>query len=119
MTLGGVFGVLGALIVLVKHRAGAGIGLTALGGILIVLGLVAPALLTMPHRGWRVFSQLLGRVNTAIFLSIVFFLILTPVGLVFRLFGRDELRRRRPVKGSMWIPYSGRVTDTKHFERMF
>ncbi|HEV8267732.1 MAG TPA: SxtJ family membrane protein, partial [Thermoanaerobaculia bacterium] len=91
----------------------------SLGLVLILLAAVASALLTWPNRGWMAFARLLGRINTMLFLSIVFFFVLTPVGAFLRLVGRDELRRRRAPSDTMWVPYPARVGDPKHFERMF
>lgn len=50
-------------------------------------GLLAPSLLRFPHLWWMKFAGLLGWVNTRILLSAFFILVLTPVGLVMRLFG--------------------------------
>ena len=117
--VGSAFGLLGALLFFWRHREGAGSAFAGLGAILVLLALFSPALLAAPHRHWMAFARGLGRVNTAVFLSIIFFLVLTPLGFVLRVFGRDELRRRRAAPGTMWEPYPVRVADPKHFERMF
>ena len=79
----------------------------------------APALLAGPHRAWLALSRVLGRVNSAIFLFLTFFLVLTPLGIVLRLFGRDELRRRGPAPPTMWSPYPERNRDPRHFETIW
>jgi hypothetical protein len=117
-TVGGVFAILGALL-LWRHRVAAGSGATALGGALLLLAAAAPALLAAPHRAWLALARVLGRVNSAIFLFLTFFLVLTPLGLVLRLFGRDELRRRGPAPESMWTPYPGRNADPGHYEKIW
>jgi len=50
-------------------------------------------------------------------LIVFFFLALTPMGLLARLFGRDPLVRRR--RGSTWTPYPAHRRGVKHYERMF
>jgi hypothetical protein len=117
-TVGGVFAVLGALL-LWRHRTTAGTVAVSVGGALLLLAAAAPALLAAPHRGWLAFARVLGRVNTAIFLALTFFLVLAPLGFVLRLFGRDELRRRGPAPESMWTPYPKRNGDPRHYETIW
>jgi len=53
-----------------------------------------------------------------VLLSIIFFLILTPLGLLWRLTGKDPLaRRRRNWTG--WTAYPARYKDGRHFDRMY
>ena len=115
--VGGALALLGgALVAFGSRRAGpllAGAGL-----LLVLLGAAAPGLLGPVHRGWMAVARVLGRVNTVLFLSIVYFLVLTPLGIVFRLSGRDELSRRRR-RASGWVPYPERNRDPRHFEKMF
>ena len=115
--VGGALALLGvALVAFGSRRAGpllAGAGL-----LLVLLGAAAPGLLGPVHRGWMAVARVLGRVNTVLFLSIVYFLVLTPLGVVFRLSGRDELSRRRR-RASGWVPYPERNRDPRHFEKMF
>ena len=63
------------------------------GGLLIVLGAILPQVLAPIHKGWMWVGHVLGWVNTRILLSIVFFALLTPLGLVFRLMGKDTMRQ--------------------------
>lgn len=117
LVVGGGLALLGAALVLAASpRAGLVPG--GAGLLLLLFGATAPGLLAPVHRAWMAFARMLGRVNTTIFLGIVFFLVLTPLGLAFRLTGRDELarRRRRPTG---WVPYPERNRDRRHFEKMF
>jgi hypothetical protein len=61
----------------------------------------------------------LSFVMTRIILGIVFFLIITPIGVVKRLSGWDPLDRRSGSRASYWRPYSERQRDTRHYEKMF
>ncbi len=117
--VGGILLALGLLLLLWRHRTVLGPALAAPGAFLLLLAAAAPALLTGPHRAWMKLAHLLGAVNGFLFLSIVFFLVLTPLGVVLRLFGRDELKRRGPAPASMWEPYPARSRDPRHFEKMF
>lgn len=117
-TVGGVFAALGVLL-LWRHRTIAGAVCSSLGGALLLLAAAAPSFLGGPHRAWLSFARVLGRVNSAIFLFLTFFLVLTPLGFVLRLFGRDELRRRGPAPESMWTPYPERNRDPRHYETIW
>ncbi len=64
-----------------------------LGGFLIVLGAILPQILAPIHKGWMWVGHILGWINTRILLGIVFYLLITPIGLVFRLMGKDTMRQ--------------------------
>jgi hypothetical protein len=103
-------------------RAAARPWFLARGGPPLALGAAAPRLLTLPYRGWMRFAELLSRVVTTLILAIVFFLVVTPIGLWKRLRGWDPLERRlapQPAGASYWRPYSGRQADPKHFDKMY
>lgn len=115
--VGGACGLIGGGLVLAGSRP-AGAGLLGAATLLVVLGAAAPRFLSGVHRAWRLLAGFLARVNTALLLGVVYFLVLTPLGLALRLLGRDELARRsRPATG--WVPYPGRNRDPRHYEKMF
>jgi len=116
--VGGVFAILGGLL-LWRHRNAVAVVAFALGGPLLLLAAFFPAGLARPHRAWLAFARFLGRVNSAVFLFLTFFLVLTPLGFVLRLFGRDELRRRGSAPASMWSPYPERNRDPRHYETIW
>ena len=72
---------------------------------LLAVGMCFPKLLSWPARIWFGFSEILGRVVSMLLLSLVFFLVVTPVGWIRRLFGYDPMRRRqyRSGKGSVLV----------------
>jgi hypothetical protein len=98
-----------------RGRSTAGVSFVTVGALLATLGTFAPASLRIPSRVWWKFSHALGWVNSRILLSLFFFLVLTPIGLVFRLMGRDPLSRRGHA--TTWSPYPARGRD--HYEHMF
>jgi hypothetical protein len=57
-----------------------------------LLGSAFPRVLAPVYRVWMRFGKALGYVNSRILLSIIFFLVLTPVALVRRVFNRDPLK---------------------------
>ena len=63
------------------------------GGLLILLGAVLPQVLAPIHKGWMWLGHVLGWINTRILLGIVFYGLVTPIGLLFRLMGKDTMRK--------------------------
>ncbi len=90
-----------------------------LGAALIILGLIFPRSLVYPNRAWMLLAEVLSYVSTRIILGFVFFFLVTPIGVVKRLFGWDPLHRRGGSGPSYWRPYSDRQRDPRHYEKMF
>ncbi len=90
-----------------------------LGTLLILLGLLWPRGLVLPNRVWMLLAEGLSFIATRIILGVVFFLVITPIGVVKRLTGWDPLNRRSGRSGSYWRSYSERQRDPRHFEKMF
>lgn len=89
----------------------------ALGALLALLGAAAPRALALPYRLWMGAAERISRLVTLLVLSIVWFLVLTPIGLVKRAFGWDPLERRAAPSDSYWRPCPERARD--HYEKMF
>ena len=87
------------------------------GGLLVVPGLLAPATLRLPNRIWWRFAQVLGWVNSRILLTVFFAVVLTPVGVVMRLAGRNPLNAAGD--STNWRPYTSRRRDPRHYQRMY
>jgi hypothetical protein len=92
--------------------------LGGVGGVLLVLGALSPRLLKWPSAAWWRFSRALGYVNSRILLTLLFWLILVPLSVFWRLVGEDPLGRRRD-KFQGWTPYPARYRDRTHYQRMF
>jgi hypothetical protein len=93
-----------------------------LGALLIFFGLIWPRLLVWPNRAWMLLAEGLSFITTRIILGLVFFLVVTPIGVVKRLMGWDPLGRRsgQGINGaSYWTPYPERQRNTRHYEKMF
>lgn len=91
-------------------------------GIFVFLlpGLIYPAGLKLVHKYWMRFGMALGWVNSRIILSLVWYLVFTPVSLYFKLTGYDAMHRRlEPDADTYWIDRSKDQYNPKHFERQF
>jgi hypothetical protein len=90
-----------------------------LGLALIVFGLIFPKALVYPNRAWMALAEVLAFISTRIILGLVFFLIVTPIGVAKRLLGWDPLNRRAVPRPSYWNAYGERQRDPRHYEKMF
>ncbi len=89
-----------------------------IGAVLLVLGLVQPRLLQWPSAVWWRFAMILGYVNARIILTVIFSIVFSPLGLLWRVVGNDPLaRKRRNWPG--WSPYPARYRKSDHFTRMY
>jgi ABC-type uncharacterized transport system permease subunit len=70
---------------------------------LITLALVFPRSLKPVYQCWMRVGHVLGWVNTQLILGVAYFLLLTPIGLVMRLVGRDPLDRDLRDRKSYWV----------------
>lgn len=63
------------------------------GSILAVAGLTMPGVLKHVYQGWMWVGHMMGWVNTRIILGVLFYGVVTPMGLIMKLAGRDPMRR--------------------------
>jgi len=89
------------------------------GATLVLLGALRPKWLVVPNRLWMGMAEAMGFVMTRVILGLVFFLVVTPIGLLRRLTGGDPLGRRARRTESYWKPYTERRADPKHYEKMY
>ena len=62
-----------------------------------VLGLLSDAFAGLVTKGWLKFAEILGRINGSILLTIIFFIFLTPIAFLMRIFKKgDELSLKKP-----------------------
>tara|TARA_B100001996_G_C18382726_1_gene485980 strand:+ start:291 stop:668 length:378 start_codon:yes stop_codon:yes gene_type:complete len=71
--------------------------------IFLVLGLLNSKILNPFKRIWIKFGEILGKVIAPLVLSIVYFIVVTPIGLFLRIFGKDLLGIKLLDKESYWI----------------
>ena len=69
----------------------------------LLITLIIPEVLLSLNKLWMRLGLLLGMIVSPIILGIIFFGLVTPYGVVMRMFGRDELRLKFTKKSSHWI----------------
>ncbi len=91
-----------------------------IGVALALVGTLAPAVVKPLFYAWMTMALALGFVMTRVLLTVFFFLVLTPVALVFRLIGKDPLHRRLDREAeSYWIEKQYLIEDRSRFEKFF
>ena len=88
------------------------------GGLLMAAALIKPTWLRRPSDLWWHLARVLAYVNARVILTILFAVAFVPLGLVWRVTGKDPLARRRDMWPG-WSPHPKRYRDPKHYARMF
>lgn len=86
-----------------------------LAAILACWALVHPASLIKVYRPWMAFGLFMGAINSRIILSLVYYLMITPIGLIMHLFGRAPLKK---VEADSYRTQS-EVREPKHMEHPY
>ena len=81
----------------------------------LFLGLLNSKILTPLNKLWFKFGILLGKIISPIIMGIIYFLVVTPIGLLMRLFGKDVLNLKLNKKeSSYWIKKVGPKSKMKN-----
>ena len=71
--------------------------------IFLILGLINSRVLTPLNRLWFKFGMFLGKFISPIIMGIIFFIVVTPTGLIMRVFKKDLLNLKKKDSKSYWI----------------
>ncbi len=114
LVVGAAFLVLGGVLVWREHSVPASVALV-LGSLLIVAGLAVPTRLGPVYRGWMAFALAISKVTTPVLMGAIYFLVLTPTGVIARLVGHRPLARPDGT-GTYWQsrPAGARRGDMDH-----
>jgi len=89
-----------------------------LGVALLAAGVVLPSRLGPVRKAWLALGAVLSRVTTPVFLGLVYFGAITPVGLLLRVRGQNPLTRHRRA-ASCWVPRPEAARSRRDMERQF
>lgn len=118
LLVGGVFAVLGVLFLL-RHKAHYPWFLIP-GVVLVVSGAVFPRALKYIYIAWMSVAVVLGFVMAHVILTLFFFLVITPIGLVARLFGKDFLGLKLDKQATTyWIRREQKSKAQANYEQQF
>ena len=82
--------------------------------IFLILGLLNSKALTPLNKIWFKFGILLGKIVSPIILGIIFFFVVTPIGLIMRILGKDLLNLKFNASKSYWIEKRGPKSKMKN-----
>lgn len=86
-----------------------------------LLGLIIPFLLKPIHKFWMSLAVLMSWVMTRLILSVLFYLGITPMSFLAKLFGKDflGLKFNKKSTNSYWISKEGRIFNKTDYEKQF
>ena len=91
-----------------------------IAGVFIGLALILPSILKPIYIVWMTFAVILGWFMTRVILSLLFYVIITPIGLVLRIFGKDFLElKKQAVQGSYWNQRDSNLEKNQNYEKQF
>ena len=113
------FGVIGLLVFFKGHRATAG-WMWGISAFILLLSLTIPVAAKPFYMVWMGLGMVIGSIMSRVVLTIIFFLVLTPVALFFRLTCRDALRIKKTAKDAptYWNDHP-KISDPKYYDHLF
>jgi hypothetical protein len=118
LMVGGVFVLIGVLFLL-RQRSSYVI-FVGVGAVLMTLGGIWPRALKYVYLAWMALAFALGLIMSNVILTLFFFLLVTPIGLVARLFQKDFLARKwNKQAASYWIPCATEKKIAGSYDRQF
>ena len=97
-----------------RGKVGVAPWLGGLGVALLLAGLAVPGLLGPVYRAWMGLALAISKVTTPILMAIIYFVVITPIGLLLRVLGKDPLSG-----GGRWMARPVGAPDPKRMERQF
>ena len=88
--------------------------------IFIIFGFLIPIILKPIYIGWMSFAIILGWFMTRFILSLLFYLIVTPIGLITRVLGKDFLElKKEAFNGSYWNQRRSSFEKNQSYDKQF
>jgi hypothetical protein len=112
-------GLVGAWLFWRRHLPVPALCVSALGPMLVAAAAARPRFVLAVREGWLKAAGYVGKFNTFVILTLLYFVAVVPIGLIGRLFGRDRLGLRRPKSSASYWHARDVQRDPSHFERPF
>ena len=118
LTVGGILVILG-FVALWRHK-GSYPYLLVPGAALVILGFAIPAALLPFQKAWMTLAVLIGYFMSRLILVVLFYVVITPIGVITRLSGKDTLDERiQKSRASYWMVRDPAPKDKKSYENQF
>ncbi len=93
---------------------------SSVGGLFVIIAVVFPSLLRPFHIVWMILALLMGFVMSRVVLTILFYIVLTPVGIIAKIFGKKFMPLGFDKNAeSYWERRENKVKDKIDYERQF
>lgn len=94
--------------------------LAGIGAVLVLFGWIYPLALRPVYYVWMGLALVLGYVMTRIILTIVFYVVVTPIGLIRRMLGHDSMNRElRPEQATYWLKKTYPDESPNRLEKLY
>ena len=82
--------------------------------VFLILGLINSKILTPLNKLWFKFGLFLGKIVSPLVMGFIFFIVVTPIGIIMRLFRKDLLNLKYNQKKTYWIVKAGPKSKMKN-----
>tara|TARA_B100001971_G_scaffold196927_1_gene205163 strand:- start:1237 stop:1650 length:414 start_codon:yes stop_codon:yes gene_type:complete len=90
------------------------------GAILLILGVTIPVILKYIYWVWMIFATIIGWVMTRVILSLMFYAIITPIGFILRLFGKQFIELNwNKTDSTYWKYRTKSIFEKEDYEKQF
>jgi hypothetical protein len=118
LVVGAAFIVLGAILLWREKALWPYLG--GIGFSLVIGGLLFPAYLKPLQKAWMTLAVIMGWFMTRVILTVLFFFVVTPIGIIARIAGKNFMGDPPPAgTESHWHRRKEEAIDPKHYERQF
>lgn len=110
-----------AVLGLLSAWRGGGIGTASIVlwsvGVLLAIAAFIPGLGRLAYLAVYLPTSIIGFVVSNVLLALMFFLVITPLGIILKLMGKDLLQQRRQTDASQWTPVKGVKTEDSYYRQ--
>ena len=85
-----------------------------ISGLFLILGILNSKILSPLNKIWFKFGLLLGKIISPIIMGVIFFLVVTPIGFIMKLLGKDLINLKFNNEKSYWIQKTGPKSKMKN-----
>jgi len=118
LTIGIALIVIAAVLIITRKHSS--LYFAGVGFIIAVIGIIVPQILKPLNKVWMSLSIILGWIMTRVILIFLFYLAITPIGLLTKLLRKDFLDMNiDKAKGSYWLKRELKKFEPKDYERQF
>ena len=113
-------GVIGSFVYVKFGNLDVGGWFWGIGLLFLILGFILPSVLRPVYRIWMLLAYFIGGIVSRVILTVLYYVVLTPTGLVLRLFGKDVLDQRfEKDKESYWVKKDYAGITRKQYRKMY